>query len=177
MSFLISNQIAASSQYVSYLLVVLYVRLDIQPRFSYWPMRSEEIQRQKCLFRSGAQTRSFSCKSWLRMFISLFLPSGKRARPENNSITATFEKSLFITQYWMRYAIYILLNANDFTIDLTMCAHKNRQNAIKFARANNCDLLRALKHLIKTRFYGPYLDWLNYLLPSCLCTNSLFLFL
>ena len=41
---------------------------------------------------------------------------------------------------------------------------QNRQNAIKFARANNSDLLRAPKHLMKTRFYGRYWDWLNYLL-------------
>ena len=46
---------------------------------------------------------------------------------------------------------YIPLNAKDLTIELTMVAHGNRQNAIKLARANNSDLLRALKHLIETR--------------------------
>ena len=40
-----------------------------------------------------------------------FFPSGKkRARPRNN----------FITQYQMRYSIYIPLNAKDLAIDLTM---------------------------------------------------------
>ena len=42
-----------------------------------------------------------------------------------------FGKSLFITQYRMRYAIYIPLNAKDLTIELTMLAYGNRQNVIK----------------------------------------------
>ena len=32
-----------------------------------------------------------------------------------------------------------------------MLAYGNRANAMKFARANNSDLLRALKHLMETR--------------------------
>ena len=51
----------------------------------------------------------------------------------------------------MRYAIYIPLNTEDLTLELTMVAYEKRQNAIKFARANNSDLLRALKHLMETR--------------------------
>ena len=41
----------------------------------------------------------------------------------------------------MCHAIYILLNAKDLPIELTMLAYGNWQNAIKFARANNSDLL------------------------------------
>ena len=41
----------------------------------------------------------------------------------------------------MRYTIYIPLNAKDFAIDLTMLAYRNWLNAIKFALANNSDLL------------------------------------
>ena len=32
-----------------------------------------------------------------------------------------------------------------------MVAYGNRQNALMFARANNCDLLQTLKHLMETR--------------------------
>ena len=51
----------------------------------------------------------------------------------------------------MRYPISIPPNTKDLTIELTMVAYGNQQNAIKFARANNYDLLRALKHLMETR--------------------------
>ena len=47
--------------------------------------------------------------------------------------------------------IYIPPNAKDITIDLTTLAYGNQQNAIKFARVNNSDLLRALKNLMETR--------------------------
>ena len=80
---------------------------------------------------------------------NIFCSPEKRARLGNNFIT-TFGKSLFITHYRMRYAMYIPLNAKDLTIDLTMHAYGNRQIAIKFARANNSDLLQALKHFMET---------------------------
>ena len=73
------------------------------------------------------------------------------ARPKNNFRTRVFGKWLFMTRYWMSYSIYIPLNAKDLTIDLAMLAYGNRQSAIKFARANNSDLLQALKHLMGTR--------------------------
>ena len=82
---------------------------------------------------------------------NIFCLLEKRAKPRNNFITTIFVKSLFITQYRMCYAIYIPLNAKDLAIELRMVVHGNRQYAIKFARANNSDWLRALKHLIKTR--------------------------
>ena len=66
-------------------------------------------------------------------------------------ITTTFGKSLFLTHYRMRYAIYLPTNTKDLVINLTMVAYGNRQNAITFTRANNSDLLRALKQLIETR--------------------------
>ena len=44
--------------------------------------------------------------------------------------TTTFGKSSFLTQYRMRYAIYIPSNTKDFAINLTMVAYGNRQNAI-----------------------------------------------
>ena len=37
-----------------------------------------------------------------------------------------------------------------------MLAYGNRANAMKFARANNSDLLRALKHLMETRLNALY---------------------
>ena len=64
----------------------------------------------------------------------------KRARPRNK----------FITQYRISYVIYILLNVRDFTINLSMHAYGNRQNATKFTRANNSDLMQALKQLMET---------------------------
>ena len=39
----------------------------------------------------------------------------------------------------------------DLTIDLTMHDYENRRNKIKLTRANNSDLLRAAKQLMKTR--------------------------
>ena len=49
----------------------------------------------------------------------------------------------------MFYVIYMPPNTKDLTIELLMVAYGNQQNATKFARANNSDLLRALKHLMK----------------------------
>ena len=63
----------------------------------------------------------------------------------------TFRKSLFLTQYRMRYAIYIPPNTKERAINLTMAAYGNLQNAIKFARTKISDLLQALKHLMETR--------------------------
>ena len=68
----------------------------------------------------------------------------KIAKPRNNFIATAFGKSLFITQYRMRYAICMPLNKKDLTLELTMFAYGNRQNAIKFAGANNSDSLRAI---------------------------------
>ena len=90
----------------------------------------------------------------------IFWLPGKRAKPRDNFITRTFGKSLFITLYQMRYVIYIPLNTKDLTIKLTMVAY--RHSATKFARTNNSDLLRALKHLLETRLY----NWPLCLRPS-----------
>ena len=51
----------------------------------------------------------------------------------------------------MRYASYMPQNTKDLAINQTMVADGNRQDATAFARANNSDLLRSLKHLIETR--------------------------
>ena len=51
----------------------------------------------------------------------------------------------------MCYAIYMAPNTKDPAINKTMVAYGNRQNATAFARANNADLLRSLKHLTETR--------------------------
>ena len=48
-------------------------------------------------------------------------------------------------------------------INMTMVAYGNRQNAITFARANNSDLFRALKHLMETRLYLFYKNMTLYL--------------
>ena len=55
----------------------------------------------------------------------------------------------------MRYAIYMPPNTKDLAIKHTMVAYGNRQNATAFARANNFDLLRSLKHLMETRLKKP----------------------
>ena len=57
----------------------------------------------------------------------------------------------------MRYAIYIPLNAKDLTIELAIVAYGNQGNAIKFARANHSDLLRALKHSLEVTYASKYL--------------------
>ena len=74
-----------------------------------------------------------------------------RARSKNQFLTMTLGKLYFITQYRMRYTIYIPVNTKDLTIYLAMLVYENGQNAIKFAQANNPELLRALKHLVETR--------------------------
>ena len=51
----------------------------------------------------------------------------------------------------MRYAIYMPSNTKDLAINQTMVAYLNWQYATAFARANNSELLRSLKHLMETR--------------------------
>ena len=80
----------------------------------------------------------------------------KGAMPNTKKITTTFGKSLVLIQYRMRYAIYMLSNTKDLAINQTMVAFGNRQNATAFARANNSDLLRSLKHVLETRLYVRY---------------------
>ena len=52
------------------------------------------------------------------------------------------------TGWAMRFAY---LGMQRPTIELTMVAYGSRQNAIKFTRANNSDLLQAQKHLIENQ--------------------------
>ena len=54
----------------------------------------------------------------------------------------------------MRYMIYMPPNTKDLAINQTMVAYGNRQNATAFARANNSNLLRSMKHLMGTRLYS-----------------------
>ena len=77
----------------------------------------------------------------------------RRAKPKTKKITTTFGKSIFLIKYRMRYAIYMPPDTKDLAINLTMVAYENRQNATAFARVNNSDLLRSLKHLMGTRLY------------------------
>ena len=81
----------------------------------------------------------------------IFCLPKKRAKPKTKKITTTFGKSLFLLIYRMRYAIYMPPNTKDLAINQTMVAYGNRQSATAFARANNSDLLRSLKHLMETR--------------------------
>ena len=80
------------------------------------------------------------CDLWepIAQITKKFLSSKKREKLKPKNIT-TFGKSLFLTQYWMRYAIYIPPITKKFILNLTMVAYGNRQNAITFARANNSD--------------------------------------
>ena len=48
-------------------------------------------------------------------------------------------------------------NTKDLVINQMMVAYGNRQNPTAFARANNSDLLRSLKHLMETRLYNDLL--------------------
>ena len=77
------------------------------------------------------------------------------------NITTTLGKSLLLAEYRMRYSIYIPLNTKDVAINLTMVADGNWQNAITFTRANNSDMLRALKQLMETRIYGVCVQLLD----------------
>ena len=58
----------------------------------------------------------------------------------------------------MRCAIHMPMNAEDLTIELMMVAYGNWQNAIKFARTNNSDLLRALETRLKSDRQSLALD-------------------
>ena len=73
----------------------------------------------------------------------------KRAKPKTKITTTTFRKSLFLIEYRMRYAIYMPPNTKDLAMNQTMVAYGNGQNATAFARANNSELLRSLKHLTR----------------------------
>ena len=55
----------------------------------------------------------------------------EKNKTRDNFRTMTFRKSLLVTQYQMRYAIYIPLNAKEFTMNFKILADGNRQNAKK----------------------------------------------
>ena len=57
----------------------------------------------------------------------------KEQSSKQKNITMTFGKSLFLTQFRMRHAIYIPPNSKDLAINLAMVAYGNRQSAITFA--------------------------------------------
>ena len=80
-----------------------------------------------------------------------FCPPKTKSKAKNKEITTTFGKSLFLIKYRKRYTIYMPPNTKDLAINQPMIAYGNRQNATAFAWANNSDLLRSLKHLMKTR--------------------------
>ena len=67
------------------------------------------------------------CDLWepIAQITKKFLSSKKREKLKPKNIT-TFGKSLFLTQYWMRYAIYIPLNTKDLVINLVMVAYENQ---------------------------------------------------
>ena len=90
----------------------------------------------------------------------IFCPPKKRSKVKKK-ITTTFGKSLFLIKYRMRYAIYMPPNTKDLAINQTMVAYGNRQNATAFARANNSDLLRSLKHLMETRLLSRWCNGLE----------------
>ena len=77
----------------------------------------------------------------------------KEAKPKTKKIMTTFGKSLSLTKYRMRYAIYMPPNTKDLAIDQTMVAYGNRQKTITLTWSNNSDLLWVLKHLMETRLY------------------------
>ena len=76
----------------------------------------------------------WDCDLWTQKY---FLPFKKKAKLKTKNINTTFGKSLFLTQYWMRYAIYIPPNTKDLAINITMVAYGNRQNAITVARCEH----------------------------------------
>ena len=85
-----------------------------------------------------------------------FVSSEKKQSSKQKNTTMTLGKSLFLRQYRMRFAIYILLNTKDHVINLSMVAYGNQQNAITLAQANNSDCLRALKHYWKPGFKATW---------------------
>ena len=80
-----------------------------------------------------------------------FLSSEKKTKPKTKENNDDFWKVVISNKYWMRYAVYMPPNTKDLAINQMMVAYGNRQNATAFARANNSDLLRSLKHLMETR--------------------------
>ena len=63
----------------------------------------------------------------------IFCPQKKKSKAQTKQkcITTTCGKSLFLTQYRMRYTIYIPPNTKDLAINLRMVVYGNRQNAIR----------------------------------------------
>ena len=74
----------------------------------------------------------------------------KKAKPKKIIMT-TFGKSLFFICLPDVLRDLHASKYKDLAINQSMVAYGNRQNATAFARANNCDLLRSLKHLMETR--------------------------
>ena len=74
----------------------------------------------------------------------------KRAKLKTKILTTALGKSLFLIKYRIRCAIYMPPNTKDLAINQTMVTYGNWQNATVFARANNSDWLRSLKHLMET---------------------------
>ena len=93
--------------------------------------------------------------------IKVFLSSEKRAKLETKNFNTDFRKVFFLTKYRMCYAIYTPPNTKGLAINQTMSVYENWQNATMFKQANNSDLLRSLKHLMKTR---PYSEKANILI-------------
>ena len=61
---------------------------------------------------------------------NIFCFPKKIAKLKTKNLTTTFGKLLFLTQYLMRYAIYIPPNTKDLAININMVAY---ENAITFA--------------------------------------------
>ena len=78
----------------------------------------------------------------------------KEQSQKTKKIITTFGKSLFLIEY----SIYMPPNTKDLAINQTMVAYENQQNATTFARANNFDLLRSLKHSMETRLKSKGFD-------------------
>ena len=122
-------------------------------RFFCLPKKKSKAKNQKKLMTTfGKSLFLIKCKKQ-KIFSVL---RKKRAKLKLQKKTATFGTSLFLNKYRIRYAIYMPPNTKDLPTNQTMVAYGNRQNATAFARANNFDLLRSLKHLEETRLQNMF---------------------
>ena len=111
--------------------------------------RSQPLQQ-----KPASSQQPHTCWTFVRpvpRYAVILCPPKKIAKLKTKKITTVFGKSLFLIKYRMRYATSMPPNTKDLAINQAMVGYGNWLNATAFARANNSNLLRSLKHSMETR--------------------------
>ena len=74
----------------------------------------------------------------------IFCPLGKKSKAKNKKYNKNFQNVVIFNSVPEEQRD--LQTSKYLAINLTMVAYGNWENTITFAKTNNCDLLRVLKH-------------------------------